>query len=411
MQKSKDSIFQSLGLFSFTLSIIVLIAVSGCENPGPVGSGLTNSGADIVVDTLTLAGLDTMRVNTYAGGRSYFSAGQYNDALFGNMSSIGMLEPLMPSAADTLHSGDKMMLRIILNGAQVYGDSTASQDFDIYEINEYWKGSDRRVKDGIKIDMNEKVGSFTIANEDSIDVDLSSNWYQKYYKYASDSKLTASAKDSVFQHNVYGLALVAQNSKKIIPLNASSTRFVIARSQESDTVNVGMAKWAYSLSRSNESYPQHSVPLYSTYESILKFKLDLSNADIESSTISRAELIFYQNDSAMEQSLQSEPSSVQRPPEKNIKLLVGDTTNIPASIDPGSPIFTGSYDQSDGGYHMDITSLAQQISLGKVSKDQQFYIALSNNGVITPSLIYSDSDQMSAKRPKIIITHLKNTNK
>jgi hypothetical protein len=37
---------------------------------------------------------------------------------------------------------------------------------------------------------------------------------------------------------------------------------------------------------------------------------------------------------------------------------------------------------------------------------------LINNGIITPSLLYTNSEQVPVnKKPKIIITYLKNTNK
>lgn len=409
MQKSKDSIFRSVGSFSLALGIVILVAISGCENPGSVGTGLGGPGADVVVDTIAVTGFDTLHTNAYSGLRSYFSAGEYNDALFGNVSAIGMLEPRMPAAADTIHADDKMMMRIILNGNQVYGDSAASQDFDIYEIGEDWRGQTQKMKDDIKINTANKVGSFTVGQEDSLDVKLSDEWYGKYYKYATDSDISASDRDSVFQENVHGLALVAQNSNKIIPLNASKTRFVIT-SQDSDTVSVNMAKWAYSLDRSNESYPQHSLPLFSTYESILNFKLDLSSIDYEPSTISKSELIFYQNTSALEQSLQSEPSTVQRPPEKNMNLqIVSDTLEIPKNIDPGNPLVEGSYSDEDGAFHLDMTSITQQILLNKFPEGQTYYVTFSNNGIITPSLIFSED--APERTPKIVITHLKNTNK
>ncbi|HKK45668.1 MAG TPA: hypothetical protein VJ964_09110 [Balneolaceae bacterium] len=408
MQNLKDSTFSSLSFFSLAL-VIILIGISGCENPGSVGTGLTPPGAEVVIDTVNVNGIDSLHTNANSGGLTYFSAGQYNDPLFGNLSATGMLEPSMPSARDTLHKDDKMMMRIILNGNQVYGDTAASQDFDIYEIGEYWSATNRKVKDDIKIDSNAKVGSFTVGQQDSIDVELSQTWYDKYYNYATDTTLAASEADSVFQHNVYGLALVAQNSNKIIPLDASSTRFVIT-SQDSDTVSVRMAKWAYSLDRSNESYPQHSIPLLSTFESVFDVNPGLSKIDYDPSTVSKTELILYQNNDAMDQSLQSGPSTVQRPPEKNVQLhIISDSLAIPENIDTPNPFTEGQYNAADGAYHMDITSLTQQILLDKFPEGQKFYITFSNNGVITSSLVYSDSTQ--SKAPKIVITHLKNTNK
>ncbi|MGD8749165.1 MAG: hypothetical protein PVI44_11910 [Balneolaceae bacterium] len=382
--------------------------MSGCDDAGPVGSDLTKPGAEVTVDTITVNTIDTTHTSTFSGGKNYFSAGAYSDPIFGDISAIGMVEPKLPPSVDSVQSNAKMLMRIIINGDEVYGDSSAIQDFDIYEIDEYWEIAGQKMKDDIKINMNAKVASFSIGEEDSLDVELSSNWFDKYYKFASD---TSSDADSLYEHEVYGLALVPQNSKKIIPLDRTSTRFVI-QNPDTDTVSVNMSKYAYSLDRTNESFPQGSVPLYSTYESVLQLDVDLSDINAEASTISKTELVLYQNNAALEQSLQSEPLSVQRPPEKNVQLHLADPEDIPKAIDPGSPIASGAYNRTDGAYHLDITSLAQQILLNGFPAGQKNYITLINNGIITPSLLYTNSEQVPVnKKPKIIITYLKNTNK
>lgn len=408
MQNSKHSIFQSLGVFYLTVVLVVLLGLSGCENPGSVGAGLTDPGAEVTVDTMTISGIDTTYTNSFAGSQTYFSAGEFDDPIFGTTSVIGMDLPNLPTAQDTIRKDSKMYMRLSLDGNEVYGDSSASQDFDIYQIDEYWQAPDRLVNDAIKIDKSNKIASFSVAGQDSMDVQLSQSWYDKYYNYATDNSSEA---DSLYEHKLGGLALVPANSKKIIPLKSKFTDFVII-SPDSDTVSVGMRKWAYSLDRTNETYPAGSVPLYSTYERILNFNLDLSNVTIEPSTISKAELIFYQNDSAMTQSLQSAPSSVQRPPEKNIRLHLADPQNIPQNIDPGNPVTGGSYNANDGGYHLNITSIVQHILISGTPEGQKFYVTMSNNGIVTPSLLYTGSDKVPlSKRPKIIITYLKNTSK
>lgn len=408
MQNSKHSIFQKLGVFYLIVVLVALIGLNGCENPGSVGAGLTDPGAAVTVDTIAISGIDTTYTNSLAGTRTYFSAGQFDDPIFGKMSVIGMNLPNLPTVQDTIKPDAKMYMRLSLDGNEVYGDTAASQDFDIYQIDEYWQAPNRLVNDDIKINTSNKIASFSVSNKDSMEVQLSQNWYDKYYNYATDPSSTA---DSVYEHKLGGLALVPSNSNKIIPLKARFTDFAIVN-PDSDTVSVGMRKWAYSLDRSNEAYPAGSVPLYSTYERVLNFNLDLSNINIEPSTISKAELIFYQNNSAMTQSLQSKPSSVQRPSEKNIRLHLADPGNVPKDIDPGSPLAQGSYDEQDGAYHMDITTAVQQVLLDKVPEGQKFFVTMSNNGMVSPSLLYTDSDSVPAtKRPKIVITYLKNTNK
>jgi hypothetical protein len=404
-----DNAFRSLGTLFLVVIIGFTLGLSGCDNPGPIGSSLTGSGADLVVDTFTVEDINISEYNSYSGDFAYFSTGAYQDPLFGNMSATGLVKPSLVRTSDTVSADAKMIMRIFLDKDQIYGDSLASQHFDIYEIAERWRGKSSLVKDSIRLDQNSKVGSFTVEEEqDSLDVDITS-WLQKEENYRTYTQMESSTEaDSLYLREVFGMGLVPTNSNKIVPIIADSMEFHI-QNPESDTLRVGLEDWAYSLKReNNNSFPNGSVPLYSTYESVLNFKKDFSALDIRQTGIAKAELVFYRNNSALEQSLQSEPSSVVRPIPARVLLHLANPAQAPVNLDPGDPITSAEYSESDGAYHFNLNFNIQSLLSSNIPENLNFFVTFSNDGIIKPSLIYTDGAPAD-KTPKLIISYIKNT--
>ena len=260
------------------------------------------------------------------------------------------------------------------------------------------------------MNSDNEIASFTVAQEDSINVELDSAWVAKYRQYVN-----AGATDSTYLQEFHGLAIVSNSSNKMIPVNREESNFII-QNPTGDTLDSPLGEWGYTLSRGTTSFPQSSEPLYSTFESVFTLSdLNISDLDIQSSGLSRVELVLHENETAMQQSLQSEPDSVQRPREQTAFLHLANPSDIPENIDPGVPVdninkIQGVYSEESGSYRFDITSLAEQILRNGMPQNREFYVTFSNNGIVKPSLIYTDSNQTPAgKKPKIIITSLKNT--
>ena len=404
--------FQHYTSFFAVLICSVFFGLSSCENPGAVGSGLTQSNADVVQDTLIIDTMQPVDATSYSGGLDFYSAGQYNDPLFGDMKATAYTKPALPSAGDDIIFSSEMYMRVIFDENQVYGDTTATQQFDIYRIAERWRGRALKLNDNLQINTNNKVASFSVGPgiEDSLDVQLSQDWVDQYSQYEDTTNA-----DSLYKYNEFGLAVVPSNNGKLIPLDVSISRFVI-RTPQVDTFAVGTEEWAYSLERGAENIPQGSSPLYSTYESVINFdSFQLSDLDLQAPGVSRAILVLHQNQMAMEQSLQSGPSGAVRPEESTVFLQYADSSNIPENIDPGVPAnslskIQGVYSESDGTYRFDVTRLVQNLLRNAVASNQDFFVTFPNNGVVKPSLIYTDPAQTPAdKKPKIIITSLKNS--
>lgn len=401
--------FQSFGAVYIVFLLSILLGISSCENPGSVGTGLTDPEAEVETDTIYIENFNAIQPNSYSGELSFFSAGYYNDPLFGSMEATAYLKPGLPAEDNEMDEDATMLMRILFDEDQVYGNASADQQYSVYEIDEAWRDRAVKIDDEIQIDTDQKVGEFTVGDEDSLDVELSADWVDKYRQYAEESDT-----DSLYRYEFHGLALVPDNESKIIPLNSNSTRFVIQNPQ-ADTFDVRTLEWGYSLERTNNStFPQGSVPVYSTYESVINFEeLGVSDFDVPASGFSRAELVIYQNNSEMEQSMQSEPSTARRAETSTMHLQLADSTEIPESIDPGvsDSRATGNYSSNTGAYRFDITNLVERVVQVGQPEELEFFMTVPNDGVIKPLLIYTSSENVPVdKRPKIIITSLKKRN-
>lgn len=413
-----DSSFQSFGLLCIVFIFIGSFALSGCEDPGSVGADLGGPGAEVVTDTVIIDGMQAINPNSYSGDLTYFSAGQFDDPLFGSLTATGYIRPNL-LLDDSVNTDAKMLMRMIFDNQQVYGDSLASQKYSIYEIDEPWRGRALKINDQLDIDTSNKLGEFTVQEKDSIDIDLSAlapAWVNRYYSFVNAD--TSTNVDSLYVREMFGLALVPEDNNKIIPINTRQTRFVI-QDPEADTSAVSIDEAGYTLQRtSSNSFSQGAVPLHSTFESILTFSdLGIDQLEVQTSGLSRAELILYEDKTIMEQSLQSAPFSVLRPRETTVYLQMADPEGIPDNIDPGAPLdnvakVQGVYSESEGTYRFDITDLIGNKLNDRLPEDQEFFVTFPNDGVVKSSLIYTASDQAPVgKKPKIVITFLKNSSR
>lgn len=392
----------------FCLFLFVSVSgllLMGCESPGSVGGSFTDPGTEVRDTVFSVTDVQTDSFTTYSGNLAYLSAGQFNDPLFGNISARSFVKPSLPGIvnSDTLTSGVRMNLRLILQDSAIYGDSLSTAQFDLIEIDEIWRSRALELYDDIGLSQN-TVGSFSVdASTDSLDIPLDSEWVSRYRAYYN----TISAnRDSLYLYDFHGLALVPQNESKIIPFDPSESRFVILET-DNDTSTVQLSQSAFSLNRSDASAaPMGSSKAISTFEKVLKFNMDLSKEDLGTVNISKVELVFYQNDEALENSISQAPGSSIRPAVNNARLYFSRPRDLPSSLVTGSPVAGANYNADDGSYRFDITGFTNGVLLDGVSNESSFYITIqSNNGILGSSLLYNDQAP-EGKKPKIIVTYI-----
>lgn len=392
--------------------LFCLYVLTGCENLGPVGNTLPGSDTELSVDTLQIVNVGTEELNIYSGQRTFVSLGRYDDPLFGSTTASAYVKPVLLSttSSDTVEEDAAMKLRLVFDRQMVYGDSLQPGNYDIYEIDQMWRGKAWRLKDAAAIDESYTVGSFTLETEDSLDVQLDPQWVEKYRSHYTSS---ASNRDSLYRRNFHGLAVIPRDNSNILPLEADNIRFVVENPDEDtvEAVELATGQWAYSLERGEDTaYPEGRIPLFSTYEQILHFNLGLEGNGLSISNISKAELVFFVDNATMEVSLATESESTVRPRAATLQLHLADPSEVPESIDPGNPIAVAGYDNQVGAYRFTITSFARAVLQNQIPAGEKLYLTIENNGTVKPTLIQLNDDSNSGRNPQLIVTSVKNTN-
>lgn len=389
-----------LWMLAGTLSGALLLI--GCEDPGSVGSGFVGEETRIVTDTLQVEGLQEHSFTSYSGNLPYFSAGAFEDPLFGDVRTVSYLKPDLPinSAAETFLDNADMRLELFLDQRQVYGDSARAAEFDLVEVGEVWRGGSVRLGESLPLDQANLLGSFTVGDDGTAEVEIAHEWVSRYRDFFMSLE---SNRDSLYRFTFPGLALVPRNSDKMIAVNPENSMFVIDN-PGLDTVEVGVSTWAYSLERTvNDPVPEGRSPLHGTLESVLSFDLPALQEAVGSINVSRVELVIYEDSVGMENALDRASSTAGRPDLPSLRLHRVERGTAPESLDPGTPLAAGVYDPDDAAFHFDLTTFVRTGGL-EASEGFDFYITgPPHDGVVRSSLIYNNEAPPS-KRPKLIVT-------
>ncbi|MGK7369806.1 MAG: hypothetical protein ACNS64_06295 [Candidatus Halalkalibacterium sp. M3_1C_030] len=391
----------------FCLFLLVSVSgfmLTGCESPGTVGGSFTDPGTQVQDTVFAVTDVQTDSFTTYSGRLSFFSAGQFNDPLFGNLSARSYIKPSLPGlTTDTLSSNVQMNMRLLIEDGSVYGDTLSTAEYDLVEIDEIWRGRAVDLYDDLQLSQN-VVGSFSIdGSTDSLEVPLGSDWVDRYRAYYN---AISANRDSLYLYDFHGLAMVPQNGSKVVPFDPSRIRFMTVDTG-SDTTLITPSQWAYTLNRSNAAdAPTGSSKAISTFEKVLKFDLDLSKEDLGTVNISKVELVFYQNNDALQSSIGQASGSAKRPVANSAGLYFSRPENVPIALSTSNPVARANFNAADGSYRFDITGFTNGVLLEGTGDESIFYITLqSNNGIISSSLLYNDQGP-EEKRPKIIVTYI-----
>ena len=398
------------------LASMLMLQVAGCSDSGSVGGGLPGTGSQIESDSLEVSGVQVETIVPFSGAINFFSVGQFQDPLFGDLNAVGYIKPVLPAKDNDFFFGSNMTLQLAINDNTIYGDTLSAARYDLIELAEIYRGTSFRLNDELEFSPAPVVGSFTVQNnEDSVAVSLSSRWVSKYREFYNSEDAD---RDSLYRRQFLGLAIVPQNSAKIISINAVESRFRVIESfigdpeeADVDTLNIGFRESAYGLDRTNVPANDPSTSkIYSTLEQVLKFDFDFSFENLGSRNITRAELLFYRDNLALNQSLAQIGASAMRPMDGNLRLYLLEGDELPQSIEAGTPIATGSYQPEDEAYHINITQAVRTQFFNNLDSDQMFYVTFGQNNGIIRSTVLFNSQAGAANQPKVIITSVNTEN-
>lgn len=388
----------------FFLGCIFSLIGFGCEDPGSVGDSLVESDTEVSVDTFQVNNLGLHSINAFTGNMQYFTAGIFDDPLFGNVETTALINPALFSFDGEIEPGTEMTLRLQINQANVYGDTLSQSEYELIEIDEIWRGKAWQINNPIVLTDNAPVGSFTIADEDSVEIELDQQWVDRYLEYYNDE---SDDRETRFQNEFFGLAMVPQNEAKIVPITRGDSKFLLDEVDEVFETEISISQSAFSLERTNEQSLGDSESLYNTLENIIGFDLDISRETFQTVNISRAELVFFQNKEILEESIEQAGQDAQRPDGLRLQLHYFEPDEIADRLDPGSPIAEAAYDEERQVFNFNITSFVRSIIVDGVEPGHRFFVTLvSNDGVIRSNLLFNNNAD-EAQQPKLIITSIK----
>ncbi|MEX2641284.1 MAG: hypothetical protein WD266_11385 [Balneolales bacterium] len=392
-------------LFPLTL-FSLLFALSSCDDNGIVGSNITDDPPLVQSDTVYLPGTESFTITSFSGNQDYFTAGRYNDAVFGDQQIIGMISPsLQTSGIDSVGQSAKGYLKLHID--QVYGDRASTGAFDIVEIERRWRASAWRPDSLPDLSSNKIIGSFEVDNEDSLRIPLDDEWLQRYAGHFN--KNASAQRDSVYRQSMFGMAIVPRNDAKILSFEAARTELIIDHSddeQNGDDEDQGvfrqiMRATANSIEQGSAAAPAGSKIITNNFSNTLRLRFDVDDDFIGTNNISRAELVLYEDTLSMQQDL---PSSHRRPQANAlyVYLLTEEETERAIIKDPEIELLRN---ESDHSFRVNLTSYINSNLTGTMDVRDFYLIVRDDNGRIIPTLIHDEHS--NTRRPKILITSAK----
>jgi hypothetical protein len=393
--------------------LLLSVLFVGCgEDPGVVGSSFIDEDAQVNSDTVKVTDFQQASITTFSGKTPYVSVGEFDDQLFGNVKSTGLFRPRVDGVSvDTIAADASMSLALSIQNAQAYGDTTADTQFDIVEISDPWRASSWR-RDSLPNLTNNVIASASIGMDDTVSIDLPNSFRDRYrdYFYYEPSE----DRQSNYDNNFWGFALVPSNTSKIIAISAVQSALHIRNIIDTDTTeadttdfNAGFERWAYSLERSGGNIQNDQIPIYNTYENISHFNTTLSSDVLGTDNISRLELALYQDNDAMEASL---GANEVRPSGSSLKVLLRDEGfEDETLVSNPTASFSANVDSADFSYRYDMTIYANTIIYENEDVvGKRYYLILGTNTGIINSTVLKTPD-VSDGFPKLLITSVKPT--
>lgn len=409
-------------LITAFLLLITAFLSTACESPGSVGDDIVDDEENVVSKTIILDDYSIIEENSFSGRLANTAVGSFDDPLYGTMKSVALLKPsISTSEVDTIRENDTVTLRLIFNG-DVYGDSLATSNYEIYEVGEIWRGAELRYNDEVPIDMTNQVGQFQVnATQDTVIVDLSQFWTSKFAEFFnSDPDISSSERDSIFINNFPGLAIVPSEGNQNIRFlktqmnNDDSddeeeliTSFLFETMVQDDDDEeetgpdvIDVRDWGASFVRENGSENFGAFFLHNS-ERVLRFQPNLPE-DLESKNIVNAQLILNKNVNP-----QQTTPSIARPNTNLLRAHVfdEDPNDIMAEIFTTEPNFATSINDTSNAFIMNVTQYVLNDVYGDVENRKIYVTIQSVNGLIYSSHFF-DPTSDDIRKPRLVITYV-----
>jgi hypothetical protein len=390
--------------------------INSCEDGGVVGGKFVQDDANLTSSIVPVPPLSEVNSGTYSGRLGNVAIGRYTDPVFGTFESFAIMKPSLDlERVPLVETLDELELRIVF-ASQQWGDTTSTASFEVFEVDEIWRGNEFQLGDQVQFDTAKKLGEFSVTSVDTVIVELDKDWLLRYRDYLESQDV---ARDSLYRAEFFGLAIVPTadtDSRMLFPrmeltgsaqgTDFNQTRFVIQNLDVGRRFQTAL-DWASVFTRVTEGpVISNSLKTFSSLEKIIEFDLNLTEQDLISKNLANVELVLYENKTAPELEL---PVNHIRPEVFNARIHIINSGDSGEGIFSTSADFIANKDTTDNSFRFNLTNYANSILFGS-PKQGKFYLSVQSvNGLIQSTLIHN-GDSIESKRPKIVVTAIEQEN-
>lgn len=420
-----------VSILAVLLMSLLLYACSDDDNI--VSPSFNTGGQNLSVDTLEVSNIELTELKTFTGNLSFFSAGKYNDAVFGEFRSTAFITPGVTRIFndDIIESDAEVFL--ILDPRDFFGntDSTeATAKYELRYVSERWRTTSFNTETQPAISP-EVITTFEVtAATDSISIPLPEEWISSFRDiYLAEEDV----RQDLVRENEFGFALVpTEDSNAITGFRSTFTqtdslnvtdfrgsRLFVKNPTTGDGGDNGdddgedgeeddmRAEFSVPLRGTGfnleigdgGTQPEGALPIINTFQQVLRVDTELNERDFTQQIVSRAELIFYD----FEDSDETLPASHRRPTSERLLFYRLDETEQEFEVIK-TPTFEPPFRTEDDSYRVNITNFVEQVQLGNQTITEFFITPARNNGLIIPRLLSGPGT--GARSPKLIITRI-----
>lgn len=388
----------------FVAFAVLTVTLISCEDPGSVGQEISDLEAEVVTDTLEVDSLSNLTTDAFSGDKPFVTAGIYTDPIFGKFEAVALLRPAIASpVTDTIAPDARvttMDFTLFVNENNVWGDTSSTANFKLVEIGEKWDENNWRYGD--EPVLNDRVlGEFALENTDSVKISIQDRaWIEEYARIFN---MEPSARDSVFEEELFGFAVVPQNESKLVPFSVSDARLLVSTTTLADDLQILIFEEAISLKRSKGViHNENAFELNSTYNNASFFQFNEFVDKVETPAISAAFMVMKRQDSLLANSL----------PENHIRPTLNETRSFfRSSEDAKSLLETGTslgvpfaIIEEDDNLRANFTNDIDRVLINEDNQVNLFLIYGLNNGIIRSSLYFGTNHPRF--NPRFFITRL-----
>jgi hypothetical protein len=397
--------------FSIAAFLLLGAIAAGCESAGTVGENLRPDDNEVTKTVVNLGAenLEVINENTFSGRLQQSSVGYLEDPVYGTIQAVGLYKPSISRATvDSIYDGDYITLKLSQNVVD-YGDTTTVSDFTIYEAGELWRGNELRYNQEISIDQSTPVATFQLSNEDSIEVEMSAEWTEKFKTYFNS---ISASRDSSYINEFPGLAIVPSQTNtrvhffrhlQLTDEENRETEFIVytqdGESEDPVAQPLPLRDWGSSVIRTDEPDYGNNIVLHNS-ERILRVDPVFVQQELTGKNIVNASLVLTRDDSQEELS-----PFIARPDLQFIRAHEFDP--VPADIISEMFITTAAYnglaDEGEDTYRLNITQYVLNEVYGEQGEGPLFISLQAVNGLLYSVEFYGETAAEDL-RPRIVIT-------